>query len=69
LIPQLAASSLGRLEIAVRPLASETARSIRLASRPGFPRPQALRALEKVVKTAVSHQLLASNSQPLAFNP
>ncbi|UWZ82230.1 LysR substrate-binding domain-containing protein [Occallatibacter riparius] len=57
LIPFLAADSLGRLEIAVRPLARETARSIRLASRPGFPRPQALRALEKVIKAAVSHQL------------
>jgi LysR family transcriptional regulator, hydrogen peroxide-inducible genes activator len=54
LIPSLAADSLGRLEIAVRPLARETARSIRLASRPGFPRPQALRALEKVIKAAVN---------------
>jgi LysR family hydrogen peroxide-inducible transcriptional activator len=56
LIPCLAVNSLGRLEIAVRPLAGETARSIRLASRPGFPRPQALRALEKVIKAAVSSQ-------------
>ncbi len=59
LIPRLALDSLGRLGIAVRPLTSETARSIRLASRPGFPRPQALRALEKVIKTAVSPQLSA----------
>jgi LysR family transcriptional regulator, hydrogen peroxide-inducible genes activator len=56
LIPGLAAESLGRLGIAVRPLSDNTARSIRLASRPGFPRPQALRALEKVIKTAVSLQ-------------
>jgi LysR family hydrogen peroxide-inducible transcriptional activator len=57
LIPSLAVDSLKRLEIAVLPLARETARSIRLASRPGFPRPQALRALEKVVKAAVDRQL------------
>lgn len=70
LIPQLAVDSLGRLGIAVRPLAGETARSIRLASRPGFPRPQALRALEKVVKAAVSHQLVttAVSSQPSAVS-
>ena len=59
LIPSLSVDSLSRLEIAVRPLAREAARSIRLASRPGFPRPQALRALEKVIKTAVSRQLSA----------
>jgi LysR family hydrogen peroxide-inducible transcriptional activator len=59
LIPKLAADSLGRLGIAVLPLTDETARSIRLASRPGFPRPQALRALEKIVKAAVSRQLSA----------
>lgn len=53
LIPALAADSLGRLGIAIRPLAGDSARSIRLASRPGFPRPQALRALEKVIRHAV----------------
>jgi len=62
LIPQLAASSLGRLGIAVRPLEAEAARTIRLASRPGFPRPQALRALERVIKAAVSFQLLGASS-------
>jgi LysR family transcriptional regulator, hydrogen peroxide-inducible genes activator len=62
LIPRLALDSLGRLGIAVRPLTSETARSIRLASRPGFPRPQALRALEKVIKAAVDPQLSASGA-------
>jgi LysR family hydrogen peroxide-inducible transcriptional activator len=57
LIPKLAEDSLRRLDIAVRPLSIQTARSIRLVSRPGFPRAQALRALEKVIKAAVSHQL------------
>ena len=59
LIPSLAADSLGRLGIAVRPLGVATVRSIRLASRPGFPRPQALRALEKIIKTAVRAHLSA----------
>ena len=57
LIPFLAADSLGRLGIVLRPLTRETARTIRLASRPGFPRAQALRALEKVIKAAVSDHL------------
>jgi LysR family hydrogen peroxide-inducible transcriptional activator len=63
LIPQLAADSLGRLGIAVRPLVGDTARTIRLASRPGFPRPQALRALEKVIRHAVEKQLVAISPQ------
>ena len=53
LIPALAADSLGRLGIALRPLTGETSRTIRLASRPGFPRPQALRALEKIIRLAM----------------
>jgi LysR family hydrogen peroxide-inducible transcriptional activator len=53
LIPALAAGSLGQRGIAVRPLAGGSSRTIRLASRPGFPRPQALRALEKVIRRAV----------------
>lgn len=53
LIPALAAESLGRLGIAIRPLSGDSARTIRLASRPGFPRPQALRAVEKVIRSAV----------------
>jgi LysR family hydrogen peroxide-inducible transcriptional activator len=53
LIPALAAGSLGRRGILLRPLAGRSARTIRLASRPGFPRPQALRALEKVMRDAV----------------
>jgi LysR family hydrogen peroxide-inducible transcriptional activator len=53
LIPALAAASLGQRGIALRPLAGGSSRTIRLASRPGFPRPQALRALEKVIRRAV----------------
>ena len=54
LIPSLAAESLGQRGIVLRPLAGNAARTIRLASRPGFPRPQALRALEKVIRKAIS---------------
>jgi LysR family transcriptional regulator, hydrogen peroxide-inducible genes activator len=57
LIPALAANSLGRLGIALRPLSGRSTRTIRLASRPGFPRPQALRALEKVIRKAVQSTL------------
>lgn len=53
LIPALAADSLALRDIVLRPLAGNTSRTIRLASRPGFPRPQALRALEKVIRKAV----------------
>ncbi|HTA80254.1 MAG TPA: LysR substrate-binding domain-containing protein [Terracidiphilus sp.] len=53
LIPSLAVESLQRRDIAVRRLAGRSARTIWLASRPGFPRPQALRALERVVRKAV----------------
>lgn len=54
LIPALAADSLAARGIILRPLTGQSSRTIRLASRPGFPRPQALRALEKVVRKAVS---------------
>ncbi|HEU5352327.1 MAG TPA: LysR substrate-binding domain-containing protein [Terracidiphilus sp.] len=54
LIPALAAESLGHRGILLRPLAGRTCRTIRLASRPGFPRPQALRALEKVIRIALA---------------
>jgi LysR family transcriptional regulator, hydrogen peroxide-inducible genes activator len=57
LIPALAAKSLGHLEIVLLPLAGESSRTIRLASRPGFPRPQALRALEKVIRSAVRERV------------
>lgn len=54
LIPALAADSVRRREIVLLPLAGRTSRTIRLASRPGFPRPQALRALERVIRKAVA---------------
>jgi LysR family transcriptional regulator, hydrogen peroxide-inducible genes activator len=54
LIPALAAGSLGQRGIALLPLAGRSSRTIRLASRPGFPRAQALRAIEKVIRKAVS---------------
>ncbi len=57
LIPALAADSLGHLGIVLRPLARNSSRTIRLASRPGFPRPQALRALEKVIRSEVATAL------------
>jgi LysR family hydrogen peroxide-inducible transcriptional activator len=39
--------------VELRPLRKQTTRVIRLASRPGFPRPQALRAIEKVIRKSV----------------
>jgi LysR family hydrogen peroxide-inducible transcriptional activator len=56
LIPALAAGSLIHRGIAIRTLASQPFRTIRLASRPAFPRPQALRALERVIRRAVKPQ-------------
>ena len=53
LIPALAAGSLGQRGIALRPLTGRSSRTIRLVSRPGFPRPQALRALEKTIRRAI----------------
>jgi LysR family hydrogen peroxide-inducible transcriptional activator len=53
LIPALAAGSLGQRSIVLRPLAGNSSRTIRLAYRPGFPRPQALRALEKTIRRVV----------------
>ena len=60
LIPALAAGSLGQRGIVLLPLAGRTQRTIRLASRPGFPRAQALRAIEKVIRKAVN---LPANSR------
>lgn len=57
LIPALAAESLGQRGVVLVPLAGRSSRTIRLASRPGFPRPQALRAIEKVIREAVGSGL------------
>jgi LysR family hydrogen peroxide-inducible transcriptional activator len=56
LIPELAAPVLGRGDVVLRPLAGGASRTIRLASRPSFPRPQALKAVERVVRHVVSNQ-------------
>jgi LysR family transcriptional regulator, hydrogen peroxide-inducible genes activator len=58
LLPALAADSFRRREIVLRPLAGKPSRTIRLASRPGFPRPQALRVLEKVIRKTVGKSAL-----------
>lgn len=57
LIPSLAVDSFARRDMVFRPLAGKSSRTIRLASRPGFPRPQALRALEKVIRRAVGAEV------------
>lgn len=54
LIPALAADSVRRRDLVLLPLAGRSNRTIRLASRPGFPRPQALRALEKIIRKAIA---------------
>lgn len=59
LIPALAAGSLGQRGVVLLPLAGRSSRTIRLASRPGFPRPQALRAIEKVIRKAVHSEGMA----------
>jgi LysR family hydrogen peroxide-inducible transcriptional activator len=53
LIPALAVSGFEGRGVELRPLSQGSSRTIRLASRPGFPRPQALRAIAKVVRKAV----------------
>jgi LysR family hydrogen peroxide-inducible transcriptional activator len=53
LIPALAARAMSHLDITLLPLTGNSIRTIRLASRPGFPRPQALRALERVIRSQV----------------
>jgi LysR family hydrogen peroxide-inducible transcriptional activator len=54
LMPALAADSFRAREIVLRPLMGKSSRTIRLVSRPGFPRAQALRALEGVIRKAVA---------------
>jgi LysR family hydrogen peroxide-inducible transcriptional activator len=49
LIPKVAEQNLTGRGVVLRPLVGGAARTIRLASRGSFPRPQALRALEKVI--------------------
>ncbi len=54
LIPGLAARALGGRKVILRPLAGGSSRTIRLASRQTFPRPKALRAIEGIVRSAMS---------------
>jgi LysR family transcriptional regulator, hydrogen peroxide-inducible genes activator len=67
LIPALAAPWienrwLANRGVELRPLRQNSTRIILLASRPGFPRPQALRAIEKVVRKAVPRDWVQSAS-------
>jgi LysR family hydrogen peroxide-inducible transcriptional activator len=52
-VPWLENRGLANRGVELRPLRKQTTRVIRLASRPGFPRPQALRAIEKVIRKSV----------------
>jgi LysR family hydrogen peroxide-inducible transcriptional activator len=56
LIPALAVAGFEGRGVELRPLSQGSSRTIRLASRPGFPRPQALRAIAKVVRKAVPRE-------------
>jgi LysR family hydrogen peroxide-inducible transcriptional activator len=56
LIPALAVAGFEGRGVELRPLSRGSSRTIRLASRPGFPRPQALRAIAKVVRKAVPRE-------------
>ena len=53
LIPGLAAASMERRGVILRPLAGKASRTIRLASRSTFPRPRALQTLARAVAAAV----------------
>jgi len=55
-VPWLEGRGLAKRGVELRPLRQGASRIIRLASRPGFPRPQALRAIEKVVRKAVPRE-------------
>ena len=54
LIPGLAARLFRGRNIVLLPLSERVSRTIRLASRASFPRPQALRAVEKVIGQAMA---------------
>jgi LysR family transcriptional regulator, hydrogen peroxide-inducible genes activator len=54
LIPGLAAETFRGRNIILRPISERVSRTVRLASRTSFPRRQALRALGKVIRQAVS---------------
>jgi LysR family hydrogen peroxide-inducible transcriptional activator len=54
LVPRLAAASMAQRGVVLLPLAGKGSRTIRLASRPTFPRPKALQALARVIAESVS---------------
>jgi LysR family transcriptional regulator, hydrogen peroxide-inducible genes activator len=53
LVPGLAAAIIGQRGVVLRPVTGKVTRTIRLVSRPGFPRVAALRALEQVIRKQV----------------
>lgn len=53
LVPGLAAGRISQRGVVLKPLKSKISRTIRLVSRPGFPRSAALRALEQVIRKQV----------------
>jgi LysR family hydrogen peroxide-inducible transcriptional activator len=68
LIPALAAPWienrwLAHRGVELRPLRQKSTRTILLASRPGFPRQEALRALEKVVEGAIPQEWTKASSR------
>ena len=56
LVPGLATGAMSSREVALRPLAGRASRTIRLVSRTSFPRPEALKAIEMVIRKALSNQ-------------
>ena len=64
LVSALAAQSLRSRGIVLRSLRGKSSRTIRLASRPGVPRPHALRAIEKVVRKAIPESWRLSTLTP-----
>lgn len=57
LIPALAVPSILKRGVVLKPLQGRSTRTIRLVSRPSFTRPQALRAIEGVVRKATQSRL------------
>jgi LysR family hydrogen peroxide-inducible transcriptional activator len=53
LVPALAVRALERTGVVFRALEGGASRIVRLASRPAFPRPKALQALEKVIRDII----------------
>jgi LysR family hydrogen peroxide-inducible transcriptional activator len=57
LVPELAVESLRGRKVVFRPVTEAPSRTIRLVSRPGFPRPAALQAAANVIRETMSgHQ-------------